>query len=176
MEALPDGRAVLHLAMDPAQLQQIPANVEVDIASTTVFGAKYVQLIDPADPSPQPMVPGQVLDASRVTVEVNTVFEQLTAVLSTIDPAKLNQTLGAIASAVNGRGESIGQMLVDLDTYLATLEPGLPALSHDLATAPAVLNAYADAAPDLLTAAGNAGESVRASLMSNTISMHFWSA
>src|SRR6478752_10442337 len=76
LETLPDGRAVLHLAMDPAQLQQIPANVGVDIASTTVFGAKYVQLIDPADPSPQAMVPGQVLDASRVTVEVNTVFEQ----------------------------------------------------------------------------------------------------
>lgn len=156
LETLPDGRAVLHLAMDPAQLQQIPANVGVDISSTTVFGAKYVQLIDPVDPSPQAMVPGQVLDASRVTVEVNTVFEQLTAVLATIDPAKLNQTLGAIASAVNGRGHSIGQMLVDLDTYLATIEPGLPALSHDLATAPTVLNTYADAAPDLLTAAGNA--------------------
>ncbi|WP_302050798.1 MCE family protein [Mycolicibacterium peregrinum] len=158
LETLPNGRAVLHLAMDPAQLQQIPANVGVDIASTTVFGAKYVQLIDPADPSPQTMVPGQVLDASRVTVEVNTVFEQLSAVLSTIDPAKLNQTLGAIGTAVNGRGQSIGQMLVDLDTYLATLEPGLPALSHDLATAPPVLNAYADAAPGLLTAADNANK------------------
>ncbi|MFN6555149.1 MCE family protein [Mycolicibacterium septicum] len=156
LETLPDGRAVLHLAMDPAQLQQIPANVGVDIASTTVFGAKYVRLTDPVDPSPQTMVPGQVLDASRVTVEVNTVFEQLTAVLSTIDPAKLNQTLGAIASAIDGRGQSIGQMLVDLDTYLATLDPGLPALSHDLTTAPTVFNAYADAAPDLLTAAGNA--------------------
>ncbi|WP_243858695.1 MCE family protein [Mycobacterium sp. DL440] len=156
LETLPDGRAILHLAMDPAQLRNIPANVGVDIASTTVFGAKYVQLIDPADPSSQTMSAGQVLDAARVTVEVNTVFEQLTAVLSTIDPAKLNQTLGAIASAIDGRGQTIGQMLVDLDTYLATLEPGLPALSHDLATAPTVFNAYADAAPDLLTAAGNA--------------------
>lgn len=156
LETLPDGRAVLHLAMDPAQLQQIPANVGVDVASTTVFGAKYVQLIDPPDPSPETLVSGQVLDASRVTVEVNTVFEQLTSVLSKIDPVKLNQTLGAIATAVDGRGQSIGQMLVDLDAYLAALEPGLPVLSHDLATAPTVLNAYADTAPDLLTAAGNA--------------------
>lgn len=156
LETLPDGRAILHLAMEPAQLQNIPANVSVDIASTTVFGAKYVQLIDPVDPSSQTMFAGQVLDASKVTVEVNTVFEQLTAVLSTIDPAKLNQTLGAIATAIDGRGQTIGQMLVDLDAYLATLEPGLPALSHDLATAPTVLNAYADAAPDVLTAARNA--------------------
>jgi virulence factor Mce-like protein len=155
LETLPDGRAVLHLAMDPSQLQFIPANVSVDIASTTVFGAKFVQLVDPADPSPTAMYPGQVLDAQQVTVEINTVFEQLTSVLSKIDPAKLNQTLGAIASAVNGRGHEIGQMLSDLDSFLATLEPGLPALSHDLAAAPTVLGAYADAAPDLITAASN---------------------
>jgi virulence factor Mce-like protein len=143
--------------MDPSQLQFIPANVSVDIASTTVFGAKFVQLVDPAEPSPTAMYPGQVLDAQQVTVEINTVFEQLTSVLSKIDPAKLNQTLGAIASAVNGRGHEIGQMLSDLDSFLATLEPGLPALSHDLATAPTVLGAYADAAPDLITAASNTG-------------------
>ncbi|MGV0741898.1 MCE family protein [Mycolicibacterium sp. XJ870] len=157
LAALPDGRAALYLAMDPAQLQNIPANVSVNIASTTVFGAKFVQLVDPAEPSPQPLRPGQVLDASRVTVEINTVFEQLNSILAQIDPVKLNQTLGAIAAAFNGRGQEIGQMLVDLDSYLAALEPGLPALSHVLATAPTVLNAYADAAPDLISTAGNAG-------------------
>jgi virulence factor Mce-like protein len=156
LETLPDGRAVLHLAMDPTQLPFIPANVGVDIVSTTVFGAKFVQLVDPPDPSPQTMYPGQALDARQVTVEINTVFEQLTSVLSKIDPAKLNVTLGAIASALNGRGHELGQMLVDLDSFLATLEPGLPTLGHDLATAPAVLTAYADAAPDFITIAGNA--------------------
>ncbi len=156
LETMTDGRAVLHLAMDPAQLHFIPANVLVDIASTTVFGAKFVQLREPADPSPRAMYAGQVLDAGRVTVEINTIFQRLTSVLAKIDPAKLNETLGAISSAVSGRGGEIGQMLADLDSLLRTLEPGLPALSHDLATAPAVLAAYADAAPDLITAAGNA--------------------
>lgn len=156
LETLPDGRAILRLAMDPKRLPEIPANVTVRIASTTVFGAKFVQLIEPVDPSPQTMHPGQVLDASRVTVEINTVFQQLTSVLAKIDPAKLNATLGAIATAVNGRGHRLGQMIVDLDAYLAMLEPSLPVLSHELTTAPAVLNAYADAAPDLLTIAGNA--------------------
>jgi ABC-type transporter Mla subunit MlaD len=37
-----------------------------------------------------------------------------------------------------------------LDSFLAKLEPSLPALNHDLAVLPAVSNAYADAAPDLL--------------------------
>ena len=57
------------------------------------------------------MYAGQVLDAGQVTVELNTVFQKLVAVLSKIDPAKLNVTLGAIAAAVNGRGHEIGQML-----------------------------------------------------------------
>src|ERR1700694_2721436 len=35
----PNGQAAIYLALDPAQLQQIPANVVVDIASATVFGA-----------------------------------------------------------------------------------------------------------------------------------------
>jgi len=87
-------------------------------------------------PAPESLRAGQVVDAQHVMVEVNTVFEQLTSVLSKIDPAKLNETLGAIASAVNGRGEKIGQMLSDLDSYLAKIEPSLPALSHDLEAPP----------------------------------------
>lgn len=156
IEQLPNGEAALHLAMDPERMNAIPANVLVDIASTTVFGAKYVQLVFPPDPSPESLRAGQVLAAKHVMVEINTVFEQLTSVLSRIDPPKLNETLGAIASSVNGRGEKIGQMLTDLDAYLARIEPSLPALSHDLETAPQVLAAYGDAAPDFVTIADNA--------------------
>ena len=156
IEALPNGQAAIHLAMDPSQLHLIPANVLVEIASPTVFGAKYVQLMPPAEPSPQPLHAGQVLDAQHVTVEINTVFDQLTAVLSKIEPAKLNETLGAIAKALNGRGQKLGHALVDLDEFLATVDPSLPALSHDLVVAPEVFNAYADAAPDLIETVANA--------------------
>jgi phospholipid/cholesterol/gamma-HCH transport system substrate-binding protein len=156
IEVLPNGGAALHLAMDPSHLSAIPANALVDIASPTVFGAKYVQFVFPASPSPESLRAGQVVDAQHVMVEVNTVFEQLTSVFSKIEPAKLNETLGAIASALSGRGEKLGQMLRDLDSYLAKIEPSLPALSHDLETAPGVLRAYADAAPDFVSIADNA--------------------
>lgn len=150
IQEMPDGRAALHLAMDPSQLHLIPSNVLVDIASTTVFGAKFVQLVPPDNPSTKPLTPGAVLDSKNVTVEINTVFEQLTQVLSHIEPEKLNETLGAIATAFNGRGQKIGQTLADLDAYLAKTEPSLPALSHDLTVAPDVLNAYADVSPQLV--------------------------
>jgi phospholipid/cholesterol/gamma-HCH transport system substrate-binding protein len=156
IEDLPSGQAAIHLALDPDRLGAIPANALVDIASPTVFGAKQVQFVFPADPSPESLRPGQVIEAQHVMVEVNTVFEQLTSVLSNIEPTKLNATLGAIAQAMAGRGERLGQMLSDLNSYLATIEPSLPALRTDLQTAPRVLNAYADAATDFVTVADNA--------------------
>jgi phospholipid/cholesterol/gamma-HCH transport system substrate-binding protein len=158
IESLPNGRAALHLAMYPSQLHLIPANVLADIASSTVFGAKFVELVPPADPSPQRLHAGQTLDGQHVTVEMNTVFDQLTSVLSKIEPDKLNETLGAIASALSGRGANIGQTFSDLDSFLAKLEPSLPALSHDIAVTPVVANAYADAATDLIQTLDNTTE------------------
>ncbi len=151
VESLPDGRAALHLAMDPSYLELIPSNVRVDISSSTVFGAKFVELLPPADSAAESLQPGQVLDADHVTVEINTVFEQLSSVLSKIEPTKLNETLGALATALDGRGDQIGQMMTDLDEFLTKIDPSLPNMEHELTVAPEVINAYADAAPDLVT-------------------------
>lgn len=49
----------------------------------------------------------------------------------------------------------MGRTIDDLDALLADLDPSLPNLSRDLATAPTVFNTFADAAPDLLTLADN---------------------
>ena len=156
IENRPDGSAALHLAMDPDQMHLIPANVTANIASSTVFGSKFVELVSPSAPSANALQPGQVVDTEHVTVEINTVFEQLVNVLDKIDPAKLNETLGAISKAFNGRGEKIGQTLSDFDHLLAKLDPSLPTLEHEMEGLPAVAGAYADAAPNLMTAADNA--------------------
>jgi virulence factor Mce-like protein len=151
IESRPDGTAALHLAMDPSQLHLIPSNVNVDIESSTVFGAKFVNMVPPAEPSTQKLRPGQVIQGQHVMVEINTVFQQLVQVLDKIEPTKLNQTLGAIATAFNGRGEQIGKTLTDFNAFLAKIEPSLPNLSHDIEAAVPTLNAYADAAPDLVS-------------------------
>ncbi len=156
IDNLPDGWAAIHLAMDPSWLHIIPANTRVDIESTTVFGSKFVQLIPPPDPSPAPLKAGQILDSDHVTVEINTVFEQLVSVLSQIEPEKLNETLGALAQAFSGRGDKLGRTLSDLETLLAKLDPSLTTLNHELAVAPQAIGAYADAAPDLVRMTENA--------------------
>lgn len=150
IENRPDGTAVLHLAMDPKQLQYIPANVDVNLASTTVFGAKSVELVAPADPSSTPLAKGQQLDAQHVTVETNTLFQQLTSVLKSIDPVQLNETLAAISGALKGRGEKFGQTVTDFNAFFKSINPSLGNIARDLEVAPVALNAYADAAPDLV--------------------------
>jgi virulence factor Mce-like protein len=155
IEARPDGTASLRLAIDRERMQLIPDNVGVDITSSTVFGAKFVELVPPPEPSSQTLRAGQVIQGQHVTVEINTIFQQLVAVLDKIDPAKLNETLGALSSALSGRGEKFGQAMSDLDALLAKLDPSLPNLSHDIAVAPDVLNAYADASLDLVSTVSN---------------------
>jgi phospholipid/cholesterol/gamma-HCH transport system substrate-binding protein len=156
IESRADGNAVLHLAMYPSDVHLIPSNVLVDLTSPTVFGAKFVDLVPPAEPSARSLHGGQVLDSQHVTVEVNTVFKHLTAVLDTLDPAKLNETVGAISQAMSGRGEKIGQAFSDLDSFLTKFNPTLPALSHDIEVSAPVFQAYADAAPDLVKTVANA--------------------
>lgn len=156
IEQGPDGTAELHLALDRSTLHLIPSNVRVDVASSTVFGAKVVALMPPPDPSSVPIQAGQIIEGDHVTVEINTVFEQLTSVLSTIEPEHLNQTLSALSSALRGRGPAMGQIISDLDATLAELDPSLETLSHDIAVVPVVLDTYADVAPDLLKTVGNA--------------------
>lgn len=157
IEYLPGGGAALHLAIDPDSVPAIPANVGAEITSSTVFGSKFVELVPPAEPSAQNIKAGtRIQGGDKVTVELNTVFEKLVSVLSEVEPAKLNQTLGAISTSLNGRGQKFGQTLVDLDIALARINPALDSLNHVLEISPTVFDAIADAAPDLLSTAANA--------------------
>jgi phospholipid/cholesterol/gamma-HCH transport system substrate-binding protein len=134
----------------------IPAIVGAEITSSTVFGAKFVELVAPSRPSPAALRAGTVIQGSdNVTVELNTVFEKLVSVLSAVEPAKLNQTLGALSKSLDGRGDAFGQTLVDLDSALSTLNPALDSLNRALEISPRVFGAFADASPDLLTTIDN---------------------
>ncbi|MGH3644014.1 MAG: MCE family protein [Mycobacterium sp.] len=155
IETRPDGKAVLHLAMNPDDLKDIPSNAAVDITSSTVFGSKFVQFAEPPDPSSTPLAKGDEVTVEHVTVETNTVFQQLTSVLKAVDPVKLNQTLAAISGALNGRGEKLGQTVTDFDRFLQKINPSLDSINRDLEVAPVALNAYADAAPDLVDVLAN---------------------
>ena len=142
--------------MDPDRLSIIPANVKVDIASATVFGAKSVRLVLPDHPSTDAIQPGQVLGADDVMIEVNTVFEQLVRGVVEYSTGEVERDTCAIAAATNDRGEQFGQMLSDFNSTLGEINPSSEAPNTDLGVAPQVVRTYADATPDLVSVAKNA--------------------
>ena len=62
-----------------------------------MFGNKYISFSSPKDPSPQRITSQDVIDASSVTTEFNTVFETVMSIAEQVDPVKLNTTLTATA-------------------------------------------------------------------------------
>ena len=150
-----DNGARLGIRIDPRQVSYIPANVQAAINAPTVFGPKYLSLSDPAHPVAQRLQNGAVIEPAQVSTEIDTVFSNLVSVLNTVHPAKLSATLGAISTALNGRGAKLGNFIVQLNSYLHQFNPSLPAIGRDFALAPSVANAYASAAPDLISTLDN---------------------
>lgn len=149
----PEG-ARIELAMDPDKLKLVPANATVDINSTTVFGAKYINFVEPQSPSGS-LHAGSVVQAEGVTVEFNTLFQHLSDVLNKVQPEKLNATLTALGTALQGRGEKLGLLLSDSDEFLKQINPSLPTLQQDLRKTASVTGTYSDTVGDLLRVTDN---------------------
>jgi phospholipid/cholesterol/gamma-HCH transport system substrate-binding protein len=158
-----DGEAVIKLGLQPDQARNIPENVSVEIRPTTLFGQKYVSLVDPTDPSSKALHDGSVIPASRVTtnVELQQILANLFPLLRSIRPGDLNSTLYALATALQGRGEKLGETVDQLDSYLAAMNEQLPTLRTDLERLADVSNTYALAAPDLVDLLRNATTTAR---------------
>lgn len=140
----------LKLEIDPGQVKYIPANVQAQIRATTVFGAKFVDLVYPPHPSPQRLRAGQVIHSRNVTTEVDTVFQNVVDVLDQIDPVKLNSTLSALAEGLRGRGERIGEATTAANQVLLALNPRNPTIRADFRALTAFNNTYGVAAQDIL--------------------------
>ncbi|MGV0790217.1 MCE family protein [Mycolicibacterium sp. XJ1819] len=149
-------KARLSLDVDPAYLRFIPANVAAEIRATTVFGNKYISLSSPEHPSAQRVSSRDVIDASAVTTEFNSLFETVTAISEKVDPIKVNQTLTAAAEALTGLGDRFGQSLIDGNHITADLNARMPRIRDDIRLLADLGEVYADAAPDLLAGLQNA--------------------
>jgi phospholipid/cholesterol/gamma-HCH transport system substrate-binding protein len=143
--------ARLTLEIDPDQIQYIPANVEAEIDVTTAFGAKFVDLVYPENPSKERLAAGAVLRSNNVSTEVNTVFENVVDLIEMIDPAKLNAVLSAVADAVRGQGERMGQATTDLNQVLTALNDRSEIIREDWRSFKNFNDTYAEAAQDILT-------------------------
>jgi phospholipid/cholesterol/gamma-HCH transport system substrate-binding protein len=159
-----DGRqASIKIGLRPASAKKIPENIKVEILPTTLFGQKYVLLVDPDKPSSRALSQGDVIPSSRVrtNVELSTILANLFPLLRSIRPADLSTTLYALATARRGRGNQLGETMVKLDAYLTDINVHLPTLQRDLRLLATVSKTYALAAPDLIRLLKNATTTAR---------------
>ena len=153
--------AKITLDVDPKYLKLIPQNVDATINATTVFGNKYIAFSSPKNPSPQRINSSDVIDATHVTTEFNTLLETVVSVAQKGDPTKLNQTLTATAEALVGLGDRFGQAIVQGNQILGDLNPQLPEIRRDNQLLADLGEAYANAAPDLFDGLENAVTTAR---------------
>jgi len=149
--------AVIKVALEPEAADEIPANVDVQIIPTTLFGQKFISFVSPEDPSEESLEDGQVIPSDRVetTVELSKILADLFPLLRAVEPADLNTTLNALATALGGRGEQLGETMDQLDSYLGAISDKLPTLREDMISLANVADTYDLAAPDLIDVLGN---------------------
>ena len=139
----------LQRGLFPDQTRTIPANATARILPKTLFGEKYVALQVPESPVGESIAAGDVIRESEVGIEVEQVLSDLYPLLRTVQPAEINYTLTAIATALEGRGEAIGENLVILDDYLRRTNPKIPLLIDDLQKLGEVSDVYREVVPEL---------------------------
>ena len=151
-EADSAGGAVVTLGLYKDKTAMIPQDVSGSILPKTLFGEKFVSLIPPADwdQSSDPHIEaGDMIERTRVSTEVEQVLSDLLPLLRTVQPAKIAMTLNAVASALEGRGDQLGETLETFDSYLKKINPEIPQLVEDLRKTADVADIYTDVLPQL---------------------------
>jgi phospholipid/cholesterol/gamma-HCH transport system substrate-binding protein len=148
-----DQGAAIDLAIEPDKAAAIPRNVSARILPKTIFGEKYVELQLPRDDAGTPAIrSGDQIpqDRSATAVEIDRILNGLMPLLRAIKPERLNATLNALAMALQGRGNQLGEQIEDVDALLKKVNPQLPLLLRDLKAVGDVAAVYDAAAPDLM--------------------------
>ena len=149
--------ATIKLALNPGRTKLIPKDVSAQILPKTLFGEQYVALQLPENDSSRHIEGGDVIqqDRSAVALEAQKVLGDFLPLLQAVQPAELNATLTAMAEALKGRGEKLGETLASFDNYLKQFNPQVPQLVNDLEKLGNFSDQLDKAAPDLFATLDN---------------------
>ncbi len=141
--------AEITLGIFKGEEEDIPENVTGSIVPKTLFGEKYVSLIIPEDPSPEHITSATVIPRTDISTEVEQVLNDLYPLLTTVQPAELNMTLNALATALEGRGDQLGENLETVDAYLKRINPQIPDIVEDFRLTTQVADTYSEILPEV---------------------------
>ena len=135
-----DGRAVVTFQVDD-QHDDIPKDSVAAIRWRNLIGQRYLYLY-PGD-SPESLQDGDVIDETVSVIDLGELFDELGPIVSSIDPAKVNDFLVTITEALDGREDKVGQALDDLavlTTGLASRDEAIQRLLTNLDTVADTIN------------------------------------
>lgn len=143
--------ATVDLALKPGVVELIPSNVSARLLPKTLFGEKFVELVMPSSPA-RSIRAGDVIpqDRSETALELERVLDDIFPLLRTVKPAELSYTLNAFATALEGRGNALGDNLVKVEGYFSRFNEHLGPLKTDISELADFADNYDAAAPDLL--------------------------
>ncbi|MGW5647850.1 MCE family protein [Saccharopolyspora sp. NPDC003752] len=150
------GGSRLTLRLDPDELAAIPGDVRVRLMPRTVFGDQYLDLVAPESPGGTALAAGAEVpaDDSRPTTQLYHAYTRLYELVDSLQPARLQVALSALAEALRGRGAQLGGVLDDAAQL--TAGPAFDDLGEDV-HALSVLGAdIAAATPDAVRALDDA--------------------
>jgi virulence factor Mce-like protein len=149
--------ATIDLAIRPEYLAQIPADVTARLLPKTLFGERFVSLQLPEDPVGEPLADGDVIGQDRTenAIELQRVIDDTLPLLQAVHPDDLAFTLGAVADAVRGRGDDLGENLAGTGEYIGQINTVLPQLQADISGLADFAETYEGAADDLLAVLDN---------------------
>ncbi|MDT4936792.1 MAG: phospholipid/cholesterol/gamma-HCH transport system substrate-binding protein [Pseudonocardiales bacterium] len=149
--------ATVTLAIEPGRRKLIPADVQAQILPKTLFGEQFVALIIRQGDDSGAIQAGATIaqDRSSVALETERVLGDLLPLIQAVQPAELNATLTAMATALKGRGAELGYTLTHMDSYLKSFNPSVKQLVDDLKQLGQFSDQLNAAAPDLLATLDN---------------------
>ncbi|WP_183093369.1 MCE family protein [Nocardioides stalactiti] len=152
------GGVAIDMEMSETDLEHVPANVVARVLPATVFGTTFVDLVVHGTPAEESLEAGAQVpaDATQETLEFQQALDDIDRLVSALGPRELASAIGSAALALDGRGDQLAATVRTMNSYLARLNPRMPAVREDLSALAASTDVLDDVAPDLLDATEDA--------------------
>lgn len=113
-----EGKAVVTFQVDDEH-DDIPKDSRAEIRWRNLIGQRYLYLV-PGD-SPEALEDDDEIIDTKSVIDLGELFEKLGPIVSSIDPAQVNEFLETITEALDGREDKVGQALDDLSVLTSAL-------------------------------------------------------
>jgi len=148
------GEVLIDMEMSEADLEFVPSNVVARVLPATVFGTTFVDLVVHGAPAEDNLEAGDEIkaDTTQGTLEFQQALDDIDRLVTALGPAELASAIGSASQALQGRGDQLAATTNTLNSYLARLNPRMPAVRDDLEALATTVRVIDDTAPDLLDA------------------------